>query len=181
MCSYSFKELSASQNLEIFRLFTQAYSRYTDARSRDAVEAIVVEMVKQGQQSKDKASVMDEILAWLANETNRISKQSPSGWVVQFIFLWWVPMRYYSKVVRFNRHFHSLYVVLWILRRMFKVRPQFLWNSFLVCSGWHYGGPVWCTVARFCAYKAVTTKKHGGKSTSCPPLCTYCWSLIFRW
>jgi hypothetical protein len=73
------KELSALQCLEIFWKLTQVYSRYTDAGSRDAVEAIVVEMVVQDQRTQDKTFVTDEIFAWLANETNRIYKQSLSG------------------------------------------------------------------------------------------------------
>lgn len=73
------RDLSTSQNLDLFQLFTQGYSRYTDTGSRNALETVVIEMVRQDQEAKDTAAVTDKIFAWLANESVRISKQSSSG------------------------------------------------------------------------------------------------------
>jgi hypothetical protein len=75
-----------SQNLDIFELLTQTYPRYVDNASRDAVEAIGVELVKRDELRGDRAGadddyklgVTEQILGWLNNEVGRISGRGAS-------------------------------------------------------------------------------------------------------
>ena len=76
-------DLSLSQTLDIFKLLTQTYSRYVDAPSRDAVEAVGTELVRrdelrgspEGEPDESKLGVTEQILGWFTNEVGRISKR----------------------------------------------------------------------------------------------------------
>jgi len=77
------QDLSLSQTLDVFGLLTQTYPRYVDTLSRDAVEAIGVELVKRDElrgesQAEDKLGITEQILGWLSNEVGRISKRGSS-------------------------------------------------------------------------------------------------------
>lgn len=73
------QDLTATQTLGIFGTFTQIYPRYTDARSREAVEAVITQIVLRDQ---PKGGVTTEkMLGWLASEAARVSKQVPPGYV----------------------------------------------------------------------------------------------------
>jgi hypothetical protein len=76
--------MNLSQTLDIFKLLTQTYPRYVDAASREAVEAVGMELVKRdelrgGNPEENKLGVTEQILGWLANEVGRISKRGVSG------------------------------------------------------------------------------------------------------
>jgi hypothetical protein len=76
-------ELNLSQVLDIFKLLTRTYPRYVDVASRDAVEAVGMELVRrdelrgtlQGSSDENKLGVTHQILGWLANEVKGISKR----------------------------------------------------------------------------------------------------------
>jgi hypothetical protein len=79
--------MSLSQTLDIFKLLTQTYPRYVDTASREAVEAVGMELVKRdelrgsskGDPEESKLGVTEHILGWLANEVGRISKRGTPG------------------------------------------------------------------------------------------------------
>lgn len=76
-------DMNLSQTLDIFKLLTRTYPRYVDTASREAVEAVGVELVKrdelrgasEGAQVENKLGVTEQILGWLANEVGRISQR----------------------------------------------------------------------------------------------------------
>ena len=81
--------MNLSQTLDIFKLLTRTYPRYVDSESREAVEAVGMELVKrdelrgtpEGPQDEMKLGVTEQILGWLANEVGKICKRSVSGYV----------------------------------------------------------------------------------------------------
>ncbi|KDQ56445.1 hypothetical protein JAAARDRAFT_36597 [Jaapia argillacea MUCL 33604] len=81
------EDLNLSQTLDIFKLLTQTYPRYVDTASRDAVEVIGMEMIRRdelrgtdkGPPDESKLGVTEQILGWLHNEVNRISKKGTSS------------------------------------------------------------------------------------------------------
>ena len=72
------EDLTAAQTLEIFGIFTQAYPRYTDARSREAVEETITQIVLRDQ--RQGGATTEKILGWLASEAGRVSKQVLPGY-----------------------------------------------------------------------------------------------------
>ena len=82
-------DMNLSQTLDIFKLLTGTYPRYVDTASREAVEAVGMELVKrdelrgtaEGDLEENKLGVTEQILGWLANEVGRISKRGVSGYV----------------------------------------------------------------------------------------------------
>jgi hypothetical protein len=80
-------DMNLSQTLDIFKLLTQTYPRYVDTASREAVEAVGMELVKRdelrGSSKSDteesKLGVTEQILGWLANEVGRIAKRGVPG------------------------------------------------------------------------------------------------------
>ena len=87
VCSKSFDlDMNLSQTLDIFKLLTRTYPRYVDTASREAVEAVGMELVKrdelrgaaEGDHEENKLGVTEQILGWLANEVGRISKRGVS-------------------------------------------------------------------------------------------------------
>jgi hypothetical protein len=79
--------MNLSQTLDIFKLLTQTYPRYVDTASREAVEAVGMELVKRdelrgsskGDTEESKLGVTEQILGWLANEVGRIAKRGVPG------------------------------------------------------------------------------------------------------
>lgn len=88
--SFYFLDLSLSQILDIFKLLTLTYPRYTDSGSQDAVEAVGIELVRRdelrgsdaGEQNEVKLGVAEQILGWLSHEVGRFTKNGNSKWVV---------------------------------------------------------------------------------------------------
>ena len=72
------EDLTATQTLEIFGIFTQVYTRYTDARSREAVEDVITQIVFRDQ--RQGGAITEKILGWCASEAGRISKQVLPGY-----------------------------------------------------------------------------------------------------
>ena len=70
--------LTGAQVLEIFEIFTQVYPRYTDARSREAVEEVITQIVLQDQLRS--GATTEKILGWFASEAGRLSKQILPGY-----------------------------------------------------------------------------------------------------
>ncbi|TFY83754.1 hypothetical protein EWM64_g252 [Hericium alpestre] len=70
------EELSLSQILDVFRLLTYTYPRYVDSSSREAVEAVGVELVRRDETREEKLGVTEQILGWISNEAGRISKRA---------------------------------------------------------------------------------------------------------
>lgn len=93
-------DLNLSQTLDVFKLLTLNYPRYPDSMSRDAVEAVGMELIKrdelrgsQGDESSEvKLGVVEQILGWLSNEVARLSKGSPRSVMV------FVPVNMFSNL-----------------------------------------------------------------------------------
>lgn len=76
-------DLNLSQVLDIFQLLTQVYPRYVDAGSREAAEAVGVELVRrdelretpQGEPDERRLGVTENIVLWLAHEVDRMAKR----------------------------------------------------------------------------------------------------------
>ena len=73
-------DLSLSQIMDIFRLLTLTYPRYTDSGSRDAVEAVGIELVRRDEalartEGETKFGVTEQILGWLSNEVRELTKK----------------------------------------------------------------------------------------------------------
>lgn len=77
------QDLSLSETLEVFELLTLTYVRYVDAPSREAVEAVGVELVRrdelrgtpEGEQDAERMGVAEQIIGWLWTEADRMSKR----------------------------------------------------------------------------------------------------------
>lgn len=76
----AFEDLTATQTLEIFGIFTQVYPRYTDAKSREAVEDVITQTVLRDQ--PQGGAITEKILGWLASEAGRVSKQVLPGYAL---------------------------------------------------------------------------------------------------
>ena len=84
--SLIFVDLSLSQILDIFKLLTMTYPRYTDSGSQDAVEAVGIELVRRdemrgsdaGEQNEVKFGVAEQILGWLSHEVAKLAKNGNS-------------------------------------------------------------------------------------------------------
>ncbi|KAA1470496.1 ARM repeat-containing protein [Dentipellis sp. KUC8613] len=72
------ENLSLSQVLDVFKLLTETYPRYVDSASKEAVEAVGVEMVRRDEVRDDRLGVTEQILGWVSNEVGRISKRANS-------------------------------------------------------------------------------------------------------
>ena len=71
------QDATATQTLEIFGIFTHIYPRYTDARSREAVEKVITQIVLRDQ--PQGGAITEKMLGWLVSEAGRVSKQVPPG------------------------------------------------------------------------------------------------------
>jgi len=86
-------DLSLSQILDVFKLLTFTIPRYTDSGSRDAVEAVGMELVRRdeirgtetgtetGSKDEYKLGVTELILRWLSNEVGTFFKGSNAEYV----------------------------------------------------------------------------------------------------
>ena len=80
---FTTKDLNLLQILDIFRLLTLTYPRYLDARSREEVEAIGMELIRRdetrgvsgGVPGEAKFGVAEQIVGWLSNEVGRLAKR----------------------------------------------------------------------------------------------------------
>ncbi|KAF8230282.1 hypothetical protein L208DRAFT_1282749 [Tricholoma matsutake] len=81
-----FPDLTLPQILDIFRLLTLTYPRYSDSASRDAVEAVGMELVRrdelrgtpEGAVDENKLGVTEQIIGWLSNKVSRFAKHASS-------------------------------------------------------------------------------------------------------
>ncbi|KAG5725284.1 Translational activator gcn1 [Termitomyces sp. T112] len=89
-------DLSLSQIMDIFKLLTLTYPRYPDNASRDAVEAVGMELIRKdelrglpnGTPNEVKLGVTEQILGWLSNEVARLVKRgSPSSYASSDLFV----------------------------------------------------------------------------------------------
>ena len=79
-------DLSLSQILDVFKLLTLTYPRYPDVASREAVEAVGMELVRrdelrgtdEGAKDEVRMGVAEQILGWLSNEVGRLVKKGNS-------------------------------------------------------------------------------------------------------
>jgi hypothetical protein len=60
--------------LDVFELLIEAYPRYVDSASREAVEAIGKELVHRDETREERRGVTEEILRRIANEVSRVAK-----------------------------------------------------------------------------------------------------------
>ncbi|KAF8883249.1 armadillo-type protein [Infundibulicybe gibba] len=80
-------DLNLSQTLDVFKLLTLTYPRYSDSASREAVESIGMELVRRdevrgtvnGPEDENRLGVTEQILGWLSNEVYRFSKRGTSS------------------------------------------------------------------------------------------------------
>lgn len=76
-------DLNLSQTLDVFNLLTHTYPRYVDTLSREAVEAVGMELVRrdelrgtpQGAVDENQLGVTEQISGWLMNEVSHVSKR----------------------------------------------------------------------------------------------------------
>ena len=76
--------------MDVFKLLTLTYPRYSDSGSQDAVEAVGIELVRRdelrgtgaGEENEVKLGVAEQILGWLSNEVGKLAKSGNSEWVV---------------------------------------------------------------------------------------------------
>lgn len=81
--SDSLEDLAAARALEIFGIFTQVYSRYTDARSRECVEEVITQIVLRDRPRG--GATTEKMLGWLASEASRVSKQVLPGYAYSIL------------------------------------------------------------------------------------------------
>lgn len=80
-------DFTLSQTMDVFRLLTLTYPRYTDSGSRDAVEAVGIELVRRDEargqiEGEAKLGVAEQILGWLSNEVGNLSKKGNVEYVL---------------------------------------------------------------------------------------------------
>ncbi|KAF9047662.1 armadillo-type protein [Panaeolus papilionaceus] len=76
-------DLTLSQVLDLFKVLTLTYPIYSDATSRDAVEAVGMELVRrdelrgtdEGAKDETRMGVADQIIGWLSNEVGGLVKR----------------------------------------------------------------------------------------------------------
>ena len=73
--------------MDMFKLLTQTYPRYVDNPSRDAVEAVGMELAKRDElrgtlrgsdDDEEKFGVTEQVLGWMKNEVDRIARYGAS-------------------------------------------------------------------------------------------------------
>jgi hypothetical protein len=77
-------DLTLSQVLDIFKLLTLTYPRYSDAPSREAVEEVGMILVRRdesrgtdkGPANEQKMGVTEQIVGWISNEVSRFAKKT---------------------------------------------------------------------------------------------------------
>ncbi|CAL1711997.1 unnamed protein product [Somion occarium] len=100
-------DLSLSQMLDIFKLVTQTYTRYMDTSSREAVEDVGIELVRQDEQREQPLGITEQILGWLVNEVSQFAKR-PGGFAASdmFVLLSW-SCGLYAVCLKTNANFTS--------------------------------------------------------------------------
>ena len=89
---FTTEDLNLSQIMDIFKLLTLTYPRYLDAGSRDAVEAVGMELIRRDQARglsggvpvEAKFGVAEQIVGWLSNEVGRLAKRGSPRQVFLF-------------------------------------------------------------------------------------------------
>jgi len=76
--------------MDVFRLLTLTNSRYTDSGSRDAVEAVGIELVRRDEarariEGEARLGVAEQIMGWLSNEVGELSKKPNAEYVFWII------------------------------------------------------------------------------------------------
>ncbi|KAF9561868.1 ARM repeat-containing protein [Agrocybe pediades] len=116
-------DLTLSQILDIFKLLTLTYPIYSDSSSRDAVEAVGMELVRRdelrgtedGAVDEVRLGVAEQILGWLSNEVGRLAKRGHAEYVGNifsyaasdlFVLLNW-SCGLYTICVKHNPHFST--------------------------------------------------------------------------
>ncbi|KAF7968614.1 hypothetical protein HWV62_30003 [Athelia sp. TMB] len=108
-------DMTLAQCMGVFRLLTRTYPRYVDNASREAVEAVLVELVRRDEsrgasEDETKFGVTEQVLGWLANEVGRISKRGVSlvtyAAADVFVLLSW-SCGIYTTVLRISPTFTS--------------------------------------------------------------------------
>ncbi|KAG6815376.1 hypothetical protein H0H93_009993, partial [Arthromyces matolae] len=80
-------DLTLAQTMDLFKLLTLTYPRYPDNGSRDAVEAVFLELIRRDE-GNSKLGVTEQILVWLSNEVARLVKRdSPSSYASSDLFV----------------------------------------------------------------------------------------------
>ncbi|KAF8627766.1 hypothetical protein AX17_006131 [Amanita inopinata Kibby_2008] len=80
-------DMTLSQTLDVFKLLTLTYPRYNDSGSREAVEAVGMELIRRdelretpkGAQDETKLGVAEQIIGWLSVEVGRVAKRGSSS------------------------------------------------------------------------------------------------------
>jgi len=60
--------------LDVFELLIQTYPRYADSASREAVQAVVMNLTQCDERNERGRGVAEQVLGRLANEVSRIAK-----------------------------------------------------------------------------------------------------------
>lgn len=84
--TYFVTDLNLSQCMDIFKLLTLTYPRYVDTTSREAVEAVGIELVTRdelrgtidGPVDENKLGVTEQVLGWLSHEVGKLAKRGSS-------------------------------------------------------------------------------------------------------
>ncbi|KAF9496394.1 ARM repeat-containing protein [Pleurotus eryngii] len=107
-------DLNLSQTLDIFKLLTETYAKYSDSSSRDAVEDVGRELVRRdeargtpdGPADESKMGVAEQVLAWMKLEVNRIVKAGSSSHASSsvFVLLSWT-CGLYTAILKANPEF----------------------------------------------------------------------------
>jgi hypothetical protein len=74
--------------LDIFKLLTLTYTRYSDGPSRDAVQVVGTELVRQDEVREEKLGVTEQILGWLWNEVKLTTSRGSSRWVFYYLYIY---------------------------------------------------------------------------------------------
>ena len=77
------EDLNLSQMMDVFKILTLTYPLYPDSHSRDAVEKVIIELIRQDVQSglpadsdNPRLGITNQILGWLSNEANSFVKRN---------------------------------------------------------------------------------------------------------
>lgn len=74
--------------MDVFGLLTQTYPRYVDQASRNAVEGVGMELIRQDEQKETKSGVTEQVLGWLSVEVGGISRKgSPASQAATDVFV----------------------------------------------------------------------------------------------
>ncbi|KIK62847.1 hypothetical protein GYMLUDRAFT_242480 [Collybiopsis luxurians FD-317 M1] len=72
-------DLSLSQTLDIFKLLTLTYPRYSDGPSREAVEEVGMILIRRDEEREQKLGVTEQIVGWISNEVGKFVKRGSAN------------------------------------------------------------------------------------------------------